>query len=271
MTLVWRKVEKKVVTLVWRKVEKKVWRKVEKKVEKKIVMTYDNSYTVRNLRKIAQQKYVIGFSRMNKSQLINILNQRTRENLLIVPQVIFTLITDYTSILDKMKMIQVSKTTRLRTKENMTKEEKKMIKKPKDYMDKIIKKVLKMTKYYDFDKIKILNNIISNNFEVFYSINSFKYKKKIVELIKGYLNLCERCVKKPNKVKVALMIMKFLSYRKTFLINHQTFALIVSQKMIEFDSEEAIDGDNRIEMDYYKTRIENIVSGFTDEQLQEIF
>jgi len=41
------------------------------------------------------------------------------------------------------------------------------------------------------------------------------------------------------------------------------------KKMIEFDDEAEIKGNDRIEMNYYKNRIENIINGFSDEKLEQ--
>ena len=228
-------------------------------------MSFDNSYRLKSLRSIAQQKYVIGFSRMNKSQLIDALNRRTEEPILTIPGDIFNCIIGYSTIQDKAEMRKVSKTMRIRVQSNLTDIEKKVLKKPTNYFKDVIAKFLKTS---DINKMKKMNKFITENFEMYYPASCPEYKNNIVIIIKNFLTVIEYQTVKNNKIQLVLQTMKFTTDRKEFLINHKKFAITVKQKIIEFESEDAICGNERIEMDYYKTRIDNIVSGFSEEQLK---
>ena len=229
-------------------------------------MSFDNSYRLKSLRIIAQQKYIIGFSRMNKSQLINILNKRSEECILTVPGDIFNSILEFSTIQDKAVMRKVSKTMRIRVQSNLTDFEKKVLKQPTKYFDDIITKLLKTS---DIKQITIMNKFITANYETYNDPSVPGYKTNIVNIIKHFLDVVQKCNTKRGRIKFVIQIMKFVSGRTYFLQNHKKFALTVKNKMIEFESEDGICGNDRIELDYYKTRVDNIVSDFTEEQLQK--
>lgn len=226
---------------------------------------------VKSLRIQAQQNYIVGYYGLRKEELIRRLDKRINDEIILtIPKVMFNKISSYLTLDDKRIMNAASKDMRNRTKESYTMLEKQQLKYPRDYMDKMISKILDIKNFDSYKNRREfvkLSNKITNDFDMFYPSSSFgSYKTKIVEIVKHYLHLCERCFSKDDKVIMALAIMKFVTGRTIFIKRHVRFAFTVKSKMEEFDSETAFTTEQRREMNLYREKIMDLTKDLEEKE-----
>ena len=220
--------------------------------------------TIKSLRSQAHANYIVGYSRMRKAELLKVVEKRiNNEIVLTIPKDVYNHIFGFLTLQEKSITTGVCKSMRVRTKQSYDTTEKQITKFGINYMNEMIEKITKMQEYNG--KMGRLNSDICRFFDLYITSASKMGKSIIVRLVKHYLAICERTITKNIKKKVAIMIMKFISGRTSFLIAHKRFAITVKNKMIEFDQETSFTISERYEMDKYKTIIEEITKDMSPE------
>ena len=218
---------------------------------------------VKSLRVQAQQNYILNFSRMRKAELVKALYKRINDEILLtLPKVMYDSVMDYLTLEDKINIKAVSKVMEDRTKCSLNDVEKSLLKRPKNYMNNLIEEMINISSISSLTikRVENINNLICYRFDDYYNrIGEYgsDYKTNFVKVVKKYLNLVESCTRRDIKVRMALLIMKFVSGRGKFLTRHKSFAYTVKDKIEEFENDDtdSFSSQQRRELDFYKEKI----------------
>ena len=185
-------------------------------------------YRVKDLRIIAQQKFILSYWGMKKEILISKILEREHNDILNgINDDCFSMIRTFMGITDEINLRNTCKTMRMRIK--------------KKEVETLETQCIKIKRGRNTGNILKMTMGINGMFkkEPKYEDN----KGFIVDFVKVMLQKCDNCTMKADKKNLAMAIMLFVVGREKFMKKHVKFCKTVWNKLHEFKREEAMETD----------------------------